>query len=240
MVSSSETIAIVATIAALLTASYAAYWAFEIRRALAVRLYRNQAFGIGLVAVSLAVIQPYYAGDSLGGWPPETAFAIILLFCLTIFYWTNASVLAARRLDPLLRDTFRWSRLRLVLLVPIIAASVYDSANIIYDIVKGYVVPSTATGFFIITFMLPIDIPVITAAVILPVVAHRSRDPVLRQQLLWFGLFAASMLVSVVVLSSLFSDPSEILVVQGIGEVVAGYCLYKSARSLVPLNRISL
>lgn len=30
---------------------YAAYWAFSIRRALALGLYRSQALGIGLVAV---------------------------------------------------------------------------------------------------------------------------------------------------------------------------------------------
>jgi hypothetical protein len=34
---------------------FAAYWAFSIRSALAVRLYRNQAFGIGLIALCFAI-----------------------------------------------------------------------------------------------------------------------------------------------------------------------------------------
>jgi hypothetical protein len=239
MASSSEFIAIAATVAGLLTTLYAAYWAFAIRRALAVRLYRNQALGVGLVAVSVGIIGPYYTGLLLDGWPPESAFAIVMFFSFTLFYWTNASVGAARRLDPLLRDTFHWSRLRLLLLAPIIAAVIYDLADIAYHILRGQVVPSTATGVVGITFGLPIDISVIAAAVMLPVVGVRSRDPALRRQLVWFGLFAASLLAFVLVLSSLFTNNYQILIVQGLGIVVAGYCLYRSARSLVPLNRIS-
>src|SRR5271155_839438 len=140
MASSSGIFAIVAAVATLLVLLYGAYWAFEIRRALSVRLYRNQALGIGILAVSVGLAQFYFTGSTFYGWRPELSFGSILFFALTLLYWTNTSVRAARQSDPLLRDVFRWSRLRLSLLALIIAAVVYDSANILYNILNGHAV----------------------------------------------------------------------------------------------------
>src|ERR1700733_5624912 len=116
MTGSSGIIAVIAAVVALLVLSYGAYWAFEIRRALAIRLYRSQALGIGLLAVSVGLAQLYYTGSIFYGWPPELTFASILFFAFALFYWTNTSIRAARLSDPLLRDTFRWTRLRPLLL----------------------------------------------------------------------------------------------------------------------------
>jgi hypothetical protein len=239
MAGSAGIIAVIAAVTALLVLSYGAYWAFEIRRALAVRLYRSQALGIGLLAISVGLAQLYYTGSTFYGWPPELSFASILFFVLTLFYWTNTSVRASRQSDPLLRDAFRWSRLRLLLLALIIAAVIFDSANILYNILNGLAITGTATGFLAITFEIPVLVPIVAAALVLPVVGLRSRDPVLRKHLLWFGLFAVFLLVFIEVLSSAFTDPLQTILVQDLGLLLGGYCLYRSARSLVPLNRLS-
>jgi hypothetical protein len=238
MTGSSGIIAVIASVAALLALSYGAYWAFEIRRALAVRLYRSQALGIGLLAVSVGLAQLYFTGSIFYGWPPELTFVSILFFALALFYWTNTSVRAARQSDPLLRDMFRWTRVRWLCLALIIAAVVYDFAAILYNVMNGYAVTPTATGFLAITFAIPVVVPVVAAAVLLPVVGFRSRDPVLRRHLVWFGLFAVFLLAFIEVLSSAFTDPLQALLVQDVGLLLGGYCLYRSVRSLVPINRM--
>jgi hypothetical protein len=167
------------------------------------------------------------------------SFASILFFSLALLYWTNTSVRAARKSDPLLRDTFRWSRLRLVLLVAVIAATIYDSANILYNVLNGHPVTATATGFLAITFEIPVLVPIVAAAFILPVAGLRSRDPVLRKHLLWFGLFAVFLLVFIEVLSTAFTDPLQIVLTEDLGLVLGGYCIYKSAKSLAPLNKLA-
>lgn len=224
--------------AALLALSYGAYWAFEIRRALAIRLYRSQALGIGLLAVSVGLAQLYYTGSSFYGWPPELSFVSILFFALALLYWTNTSIGAARQSDPLLRDMFHWTRLRLLCVALIIAAVAYDSANILYNVLNGHAVTATATGFLGITFAIPVLVPVIAAAIVLPVVGLRSKDPVLRRHLVWFGLFAVFLLAFIEVLSSAFTDPLQAILVQDVGLLLGAYCLYRSVKSLAPINRI--
>ncbi|HZW54889.1 MAG TPA: hypothetical protein VFF30_01220 [Nitrososphaerales archaeon] len=94
---------------------YAAYWAFSARQALAVRLYRNQSLGIGLIV--LAFWASLGSGFTPGSAPLQLRVALIqvsfILAVIVLFYWIDASLLASRRSDPLLRDTFRWSNLRI-------------------------------------------------------------------------------------------------------------------------------
>jgi len=239
MASSSDVAAIIGAAAMALTYAYVAYWAFEIRRALAVRLYRTQALGVGLLAVSLPLAQIYYTGSTLYGWPPELSFVTVLFFTLSLLYWTNISVRAERQSDPLLRDTLGWSRLRFLVLAIVLVTAVYDSGNIVYNLLNGYAVSGTPTGFLAITFGIPALVPLVAAAVMLPAIGLRTKDPTLRKHLLWFGLFAAFLFVFVEVLSSAFANPLDLILVQDSGIILGGYCLYRSARALVPLNRIS-
>jgi hypothetical protein len=64
MTGSSGIVAVIAAIAALLILSYGTYWALEIRRALAVRLYRSRVLGIGLLGISVGLAQLYYTGST--------------------------------------------------------------------------------------------------------------------------------------------------------------------------------
>ena len=226
--------------AVLLTPSYAAYWVSEIRGALAVRLYRNQALGVGLVAAGVSIAQLYNTLFYLYGGPPEIVFAVVQFATVTLYYWTDTSVRAARRLDPLLRDTFHWNRLRLFLWTAIIASLIYDWLNVSYDILNGLAVSTVPVGLISIVVYTPVSVPVIVAAATLPVVGLRSRDPVLRKHLLWFGLFAVSLGVLTIALGGQLTNPLDSLLAEDLGVIIGGYCLYRSTRSLVPLNRLSL
>jgi hypothetical protein len=210
---------------------YAVFWALSIWRRLSVRLYRNQAFGIGIVAASFALLDlaqftpVVTGGEQVGG--EVVGFTIIFLVLVVLFYWIDASILAARRADPLLRDTLYWRRLRFVFWVVLAVLTV---ASILGQV--------EFLSFFII--MLFIIIP-ISGAVFLPIAARRSGDASLRRQLKWFGAFVLLLLV----VSILAAPSGQGANVYGVAAMLGGiysadYCLYKSAKSLVPLNRLSL
>src|ERR1700719_3382495 len=91
----------------LLAIVYAAYWAFDIRRSLSVRLYRNQAFGLGVfsLVIMLAALPSPQPGSSgiLGNISFQVVYTLVTcVFWLGTIYFVDASVLASRRSDPLL------------------------------------------------------------------------------------------------------------------------------------------
>jgi len=69
---------------------------------------------------------------------------------------------------------------------------------------------------------------------ILLLVSKRSGDTTLKRHLKWFGLFVLGIFLSI----------ASVVIFQGwnytFGPFVFSFALYKSAKSLVPLNRISL
>jgi hypothetical protein len=203
---------------------YAAYWAFDIRRGLAVNLYRNQALGIGLVALVFLI-----AGVLV-------SYTITYFLVLTfILYWVDVSALAARRTDPLLRDTLRWSKLRFV--VWAMAAIGAATLSTLVVITKSLDYGSSApTGFSLVDelWIVPSFVIPIVVSILLILMSRRSGDSALRRHLLWFGLFAFIQFSTILVASvSGFA-------VYVVGFAIGGYFLYRSARSLIPLNRLSL
>src|SRR3989442_4992398 len=95
--------------------SYAAYWAFIIRKALVTGLYRKQALWagtMGLYFVSLSTFLSIALSfnlttllvNILGGLLISSGFIVL-------FAWIDSTVRVARRSDPLLRCTLRWSKL---------------------------------------------------------------------------------------------------------------------------------
>jgi hypothetical protein len=200
---------------------YPAYWAFDIRKALRVRLYRSQALGIGLVCIS------YVAGawDSTG-----TAYG---LFILVVFYWIDASFRAARRSDPLLRDSLYWTKLRIPFWI--LNGGIIIGGTI--AILLGYsifVPTSSSLGGALVS--VPFFIVAASGVALGTVVAGRSGDWNLRKHLAWFALFIFTQFASIGVaqVNSLSGF------VYFLGFEFAGFFLYKSARSLVQFNRISL
>jgi len=230
-------IEVIVTIIPVFLLAYASYWAFSVRHSLAVQLYRNQALGIGLVSATFALLVTTLYANLSPTIYGDFFFPLAVLPSSVTFYWVDASVLASRRTDPLLRDTIHWKSLRIVLWLILIVLIVVYFIAVTYYFVTGSSSPIVYADLIIIL------IPLVSAAVAIPIISRRSKDLSLRRHLMWFALFGFSLFVAIVIGGVLFpsSQPtfnadSSILV----GFMIGGYCLYRSARSLVPLNRISL
>lgn len=224
---------------------YAAYWALSIRRTLAVRLHRNQALGTALVAVSFALlaisagISSTVSESSDGGLVTQVvAYGLVIT---SIMYFVDSSVLAARRLDPLFRDVFGWTRLRFVLW-PLLAGLTAATVAV------GAVVPNPPLplALFGIT---PALLPAVSGILALSVSRARSADLTFKRHLTWFALFGGIFLVFVIILgvvpsfdinSTLSSAETVEYFLPFPPAFAAGYFLYRAAKSLVPLNRMSL
>lgn len=246
MAGSIDLLGIFVPILMMLIFAYAAYWAFAIRRSLAVRLYRNQALGVGLIALGPVVFSVellVFGGAAttlLDTIYVATGFGLTLL----TFYWIDASVLAARRSDPLLRDTFHWTRLRFLLWTLIIVGVV---ASVIGVVLTGF---SSIDFFYTFSggpalWLLPTLATAISGIVVVPTIALRSRDAVFRTHLRWFALFEGAVLIlilasaaGIVFITSISASGSSLI--EFATFLGGGYCLYRSARSLVPLNRLSI
>ncbi|MDA4127284.1 MAG: hypothetical protein OK452_08825 [Thaumarchaeota archaeon] len=230
---------------------YAAYWTLSIRHALAVPLYKRQALGIGFVILALWGTLGAFVVLPSGQPSPLVAFESFLAFYLlfiVLFYWIDASVLTSRRSDPLLRDTLYWSRIRIPLWVVII------TTTLIPFTLLGYIGITSDTTIFnqlgagtfggpAISFALnviinfPVVIPIL-GIVYLPIIAIRSKwDRSLRRHFEWFALAPLALLWIFFGpfsgTNSLAGDASNGLVL-----AIAGYALYRSARSLAPINRL--
>jgi hypothetical protein len=224
---------------------YAAFWAFNIRKALFVRLYRNQALGIGLSATGLGIIELAQLLEYTVRILSSSYFIPILyLIFMTIFYWIDTSISTARRSDPLLRNTFHWRTLRKVLWpFVILVVAILSPWILFFGFLQG---PSSQLAVLIVLFVLlfaPIWIPPICASVILPVATRRSKDITLHRQLTWFAVFAIFTVGLVILSPATGTEYSTSFAQQLVGVTAlsgAGYALYRSAKSLVPLNRLSL
>jgi len=229
---------------------YTAYWALAIRQALVSRLYRNQALWLATECLL------FIASGSL-----ETRTSIHLFFVanglvqgcffLSIAAWADSTLRIARRSDPLLRSLLAWDKLRWVvlplfglLLIPFTYYSVTTGSIFNLQGIALLTIPWTASLFFLLLFILSTY-----GAVAFLIGAGRIRDAPLRGELKWISVFFASILGTFVpallttsaassgalkYLDYSFSNiPSAIIV------LVAYYALYRSARSLAPLNRIT-
>jgi len=224
---------------------YAGYWAFSIRRSLFTGVYRSQAFWIGFFGVYFVpYVSPAFNlvhSNPLVEYFVGATYYIVLAFL--IFRLVDVDVQVARRSDPLLRDTLHWKRLRLVVwLVMVVSAAFALYFLAIQDLFPGLPRPGSALflsqGGVYVPFL-------VTGAPALLLSANRSKDPYFRGTLMWFGLFFLGFLaIGIGYLYSTVAFGQEVIsgdVLSGIGTFVfafMAYCLYRSARSLVPLNRI--
>lgn len=229
--------------------SYAAYWALSIRHALAVPLYRRQAFGIGFVVLAIwstlgvFVLVP---SSNLRLYTALTNPAFYFLF-IVLFYWIDASVLAVRRADPLLRDTLYWNKIRIpfwianifIWTIPLLVtanAVIAGNVTLMNQLNSGNFSNSLAGRLFGIIYSLPI-IVLICAIIYLPAIAIRSKwDKALRRHFLWFAPSAVCLLV-LFFFGIMSTSIGHVILVPVLG--IMGYSLYRSAKALVPLNRIS-
>jgi hypothetical protein len=223
------------------TLGYAAFWARNVREALAIGVYRGQAFGIVLIAITLALeqigatISAYFVyHDPLQAFG-NGGFGLFFIFLIALFYWVDASAFAARRSDPLSRDNLHWSKVRIVLWAGTLPAAIIVILVSIVSLISSGgnsgVAPSWAT-----LFLIPgIFIPLISCAVVLPVIAFRTHDKLLRNHFKWFGLFGIIYLAFNQITGILPNITLALLLIY-VGNIIGAYCLYRSALSLTPLE----
>jgi hypothetical protein len=238
----------------LLALVYAAYWAFYIGRSLSAPLYRNQALGLGVfsLVIMIAALPSPLPGSSgiLGNIWFQLAYTLVTaVFWLGTVYFVDASALASRRSDPLLRDTLHWSEVRYVVWGVQISIVCFILLGTAYSAVTGNYTLSDqiAAGNNGAASSLPAIITDLAWALAFGVIAMfvpialRARSPTLRRHFRWLAILGAvtgAFFAGSVVTSSI-ATPDENLVLSGVYFVVVGYCLYKSAKSLVPLNRMT-
>jgi hypothetical protein len=240
MLSTYDTVALVIAGAAAVVFGSIAFSAFSIRRRMSGNLYRQQGLGIGLVTVLFGGFTVLLTLSSI--FPaPDFVLTIISTWLVfwSVFYWIDSSIRAARFTDPLLRDTFHWKRLRVVLWAYDVGGPLGILGVFIWGSATGGS-PSTPispalSGLLFGTLFAPIVIALFSGFVVFPIVARRSADRNLRMHLEWFAVYASTILLLFVV--SLFNSSSSYYLVQGLVSTIASYTLYRSTRSLVPIYR---
>ncbi len=224
---------------------YTAYWAFTIRRVLAVPLFRKQALWVGIVGTYFAATFSYAGlGGVYSTTNPLTNFIGSFLFFLgfiMIFAWVDVTVRIARKTDPLRRDTFRWRRIRTIIwaILVIVPTSVFALA---LPLLASNQSPS---GIELLPALLTIIAIMLSAGPALLLSGSRSKDSTLRRHLKWFGLFVLSLFAAVVGGFSLYLIHAVVIPIVGfvVGYtpfIFAAYCLYRGARSLVPIGHLQL
>ncbi|MDA4136695.1 MAG: hypothetical protein OK449_06840 [Thaumarchaeota archaeon] len=220
---------------------YAAYWAFSIRRALAGRVYRNHALWLGVVCIVWEVGLPIN-NISSSSMIVNLALNLSLFAELAfVFAFVDSTVRVARRSDPLLRRILHWDKVRFVLWGDLALAAVYLVAAVVYPSSENSGLGG-AIGFPL--FLLPF----IAGAPVVLIGARRSKDRVLRGSLKWFGVLLLSFLFNALLsfiemfvfnvsqYDASFSYPALAFAPAAI---LGAYALYRSARSLAPMNRLS-
>lgn len=214
---------------------YAAYWAFAIRRGLVGRMYRNHGLWLGVLSIILFsnVIVPT---------PTTNSLVIIVLssipivaLALALFAFVDSTVPIARRSDPLLRNILRWEKVRVVAWGVLILVEIIGVHS---EITSNNTSSSDVFGIFVVALF---------GAPPMLIGARRSMDSYLRGSLKWLGLsllfFLGVLLVGVVEtglnLSTYYTSYSYGEIPYVAVFILVGYALYKSARSLAPLNRMS-
>jgi len=242
---------------------YGAYWAFTIRRALVGRLYRSHALWLGALFIAAliaadGVLLPLSSNSfvaaterflAYGPWP-----------ILVVFAFVNSTIPVLRRSDPLFRSILQWRRLR----IAILAVLAYSTLSAVYVSIyfptcllnaNAPVCISSALsnsgGFGTVLGLLggyywvEASVGVMLGAVALLIGARRSSDMLLRESIKWLGvgLLCVPALVTVSVVEG-FMGLSYYDMIYSYGivpwnavAILLGYALYRSARSLAPLNR---
>ena len=226
--------------------------ALKVRQSLAVGQYRRHALGIGIVAIVFVAdqVSNFFPALNTGIWN-YLGLATFAAFALGLLYWVDSSVLAARRSDPLYRDTFHWSKLRWVAWGASVAAFVFVIGTSLALPPPSSTAPPPGVQvppewlnlLFTVVFLLPIYTAAISGVVVIPLAARRCKDFVFRKHLEWFFLFIAIQLILAGGVGQLFQSPSGTStissLIDGIGLLVGLYPLYQSVKRLVPLYKFS-
>jgi hypothetical protein len=216
--------------------SYGAVWAFRIRRALMSPLFRERARWVGVVGLFFAILVA--SNLLIRAFAVNNFYLSFLEYCITnaaglvTFAWIDTTIKMARRSDPLNRNTLKWKQLRYVIWtftfittagslfsVAYMRLNFFSSAGASGDFVTG------AFGWVLFGFI----------ALVLSY--RRSRDPILKEHLKWFGLFLFVLFVVDTVLSK---DILGFIIADEALLALDAYFLYRGVKSLAPFSKAPL
>jgi hypothetical protein len=213
-----------------------AAWAFRFRRALTSPLYKDRALWVGIVGLFLVILVASNLLIRLLA--PSNFYLSFLEYCIVdsagivTLAWIDTSIKMARRSDPLNRNTFRWKQLRYFVWFFTFLTTSGSLFSVVYFHVNFFSPAGTGGEFVSGPFGW-----VILGFIALVLSYRRSRDPILREHLKWFGLFLFVLFVVDTVLSR------DIDLFRIAGEILLGldaYFLYRGAKSLAPFSRVPL
>jgi hypothetical protein len=216
--------------------SYGAVWAFRILKALMTPLYRERARWVGVVAIFFGIL---VASNLLIRAFAESNFYLSFLeYFITnaagmvTLAWIDTTIKMARRSDPLNRNTIKWKQLRYVIWAFTFITSAGSLVSVAY-LRLNFFSSSGASGDFVSGAFGW----VLFGFIALVLSYRRSRDPILKEHLKWFGLFLFVLFIVNTVLSHNiygFIIADEALL------ALDAYFLYRGVKSLAPLSKVPL
>jgi hypothetical protein len=227
-------------------------------------MYRNHALWLGvlglLVAIPTSIALPSSNPllDSLSAFYSGFPWVAVVVFA-----FIDSTIPVMRRSDPLLRSILHWKTLRLAMwilfafntvlgvYVSLYSPTCWSASNTLAcasfavsnSVWLQAATGATAGGYFLWSTVLPL----ILGAAALLIGTKRSRDMVLRESVKWLGLGLLSVCVGLVLVGGIDSmlNLSDYYATYSYGAIpweavffIMGYALYRSARSLAPLNRL--
>jgi hypothetical protein len=219
-------------------ALYATYWAFVIRKVLANPIRRNLALWQGAAGVIFAASVFLTYSNNF-----EIYVAIVVFYNIAfavLFAFFDSVVKVARRSDPLLRSIIRWEKTRYVGWAGVILIAVFNSLSVLLPSAQANLAGELVTIF--------IPIPLIIGGAGILVGSTRIKDPLLKGNMKWLGLVLLfAIILDVISLAEGLAGLSAYAIYYSypalIGSplaIIAGYCMYRAARSLAPVSRFPL
>ena len=180
----------------------------------------------------MVVVAPTPTGNGLVADVLNNAPTVALTLGFLAF--VDSTVPIARRSDPLLRNILHWEKVRVVAWAVLILVEIL---TVYAEIESNNTSSATVAGLFAVALI---------GAPPMLIGARRSMDPNLRGSLKWFGLsllfFLGIILVGVVEtelnLSTYYTTSSYGEIPYAAVLILVAYALYRSARSLEPINRL--
>ena len=235
------TVGIVVAVAALY--GYGSYWAFRIREVLFDRLYRERAQRAGTAGVFFSVLAgSYLLVLIIGTGNFYLTFAQYLvddLAAIVTFAWVDSTVIMMRRLDPLRRDSLHWTRFRIVIWAFVVIATVGGLVSALlgnlFASQTGTASPTSGQGVLLTG---PFGFSWIGLIAIVRS-WRRSKQMILRGHLKWFMLYLLAIWIASAATGGTYLASIPILgVVSALSLATGAFFLYRSAKSLAPVNRL--
>jgi hypothetical protein len=217
---------------------YGTYLSFSISRALAVPIFRSRALWNGLMGLLLLIFSLDYV---IGVFEPAISpavhftvyFIILPLLFASAFLWIDRTINVMIQLDPLRRDLLSWRSRNFRTIYWIIAAL----SIIFYFLVQ----PELLSVLIIFEYLWFATFVFLLGYFAFAIKKGRVRilDAPFRAYANWLlYFFVIAIIVTIVALG--YSIATQTLIEPYFPPIVSSFAFYRMARSLVPLNKITL